>query len=82
VVMSLASGQSLNKSLPELDEVSQASPSERREDKPRTGLRDKNSKNSSVSQEERVTTSGSAGRVEQYGIEASAGSTGREACAG
>jgi hypothetical protein len=80
--ISLASGQSSNKSLPELDEGIGTSPSESQEVKPRAALRDKNSKASSISLEDNDTTSGSVGRIEQYGSEACAGSTGREACTG
>jgi hypothetical protein len=67
--MSLASGQSLNKSLPELDEGSGASPPESREDRRGAGFEDKSSKASSVLLEDNVTTSGSAGKIEQYGSE-------------
>jgi hypothetical protein len=72
--MSLALGHSSNKSLLELDEGSWASPFKSQEDKPRAGLRDKSYKPSLISLEDNVTTSGSAGRIEHHGSEASAGS--------
>jgi hypothetical protein len=81
VAISLASGQSSNKSLPELDKGSQTLPPETWEAKLQQGSKDKSSKASSVSLEDIVTTSGSIGWTEQHGSEACTGSTGREACA-